>query len=192
MSGSVTGDQQDEITISFDATALTSGFYEATLAIVTDDPGHPLMYLPVQMTVVDATYGVTLNPGSQSQSGWAGTTLTYNVQVNNIGSVPDTYDVTTTGADWEVVLPTAIGPVNPDGQAILNIEVQIPETDVWAGDFDVVRVFVTSQGDSGHSAIATLTSTVSGPYRILLPFIATQTNPESNPYWIRLPLVFNN
>jgi hypothetical protein len=53
-SGIVTADSNGNITVTFDATNLTPGTYNATLVILTNDAGAGLMRLPVTLTVTEA------------------------------------------------------------------------------------------------------------------------------------------
>jgi subtilisin family serine protease len=54
-SGFVSAGAVDDVLVSFDATGLATGVYEAILRLVTNDEDEPIVDLPVTLTVVDVT-----------------------------------------------------------------------------------------------------------------------------------------
>ena len=104
------------------------------------------------------TFGVTVSPATANQSGAPTATVAYQLTVANTGNTDDTYDVVLTGNGWTTTAAATVGPVTAGGSAQLTVEVAIPGTAV-GGDTDIVTVTVTSQGDPGQTAVATLTTT---------------------------------
>ena len=44
-------DETTEVTMTFDATNLSPGSYSAYLCITSNDPGNPMLHVPVNLTV---------------------------------------------------------------------------------------------------------------------------------------------
>jgi subtilisin family serine protease len=52
-SGSTPAGESDDVTVTFDATGLAIGTYEALLCVNSNDPANPLLEVPVTLTVVE-------------------------------------------------------------------------------------------------------------------------------------------
>ena len=168
--GGIPADSDEALAVTFDASNLAPDEYHADLVIATNDPGAFLLRVPVRLTVVEAGYGVSLTPGTTSSVGYPGTTLTYTLQVENIGNIADAYQVAISGNTWLAEAdPEIVGPLEPGNAAPLVVSVTIPG-DAGDGEFDEATVTVTSQGDPTLSASATLT-TISGHHRLFLPLL---------------------
>ncbi len=98
---------------------------------------------------------VTVSPLASLQTGKAGETLTYTLEVTNNGTAADTFDVAVTGNAWDVVLPVSVGPLAPGESAVVEIAVSIPLTAV-GGTSDVAEVTFTSQFDPTQEVTAIL------------------------------------
>jgi hypothetical protein len=119
-------------------------------------------------------YGVALS-GDQAQTGIPGETITYTLTVTNASSgMMDTFDVSLGPAEFPVSADAdQVGPLEAGASAEFHVMVEIPE-DALPGEMDAVEVTVTSQGDSGKWASATLTTSVGGSYGVLIDAAQTE------------------
>jgi len=104
------------------------------------------------------TYGVSVSPDTDSQSGAPGATVSYTLDVTNTGNVAETFDVEAVGNAWAVSLPAAVGPVAAGATVQLSVDVTIP-IGVVSGDSDMVTVIVASQVDNAQWDSSDLTTT---------------------------------
>jgi uncharacterized repeat protein (TIGR01451 family) len=102
-------------------------------------------------------YGVTVEPPIDAASGDPGADLVYSLRVANNGNCADTFDVAVSGAGWPTDAPVAVGPLDPDEEADVDVTVTIPQG-AQCGD-DTATLTFTSQGDGSTSDSSILTST---------------------------------
>lgn len=88
---------------TFSALSQGSSLYSATTTLTT--------------TAV-ATYGALIQPDGMLQSGVPGETITYTLQVTNIGNFTDTFDVVATDYAWSTSAPAMVGPLRPEERLI--------------------------------------------------------------------------
>jgi subtilisin family serine protease len=169
-SGSLIGASAQMIDVAFDTSVpevAQSGEYYATLTVQTDDPVTPWLQIPV--TLIVTRYGVELTPPVGAKSGDPNTTITYTLQITNIGLVSDTFDIAVAGNNWTTTTPAQLGPLAAGASVDVDVAVAIPAS-AAAGATDTATIIVTSQGDNSQSAMATLT-TKTPAYRLFLPLI---------------------
>jgi len=106
-------------------------------------------------------YQPQANPASQDGAAHPGEQVVYTVQISNLGSAPDTFDIQGS-ALWPVALSAAdTGLLPVGGAADLTITVTIPLT-ATAGESDVATLTITSQSDPVKQTTAALATYV-GP-----------------------------
>ncbi len=113
-------------------------------------------------------YGLSLAPGAQAAQGFAGTSVMYDFQVTNSGVLTDTYAVAVSGNTWPTTPSLVeIPDLAPGAAAAFSVQVDIP-----AGEsgWETATVTVNSQGDTGKTQAATLT-TFTEAEQIFLPSI---------------------
>jgi uncharacterized membrane protein len=86
-----------------------------------------------------------------------GQTVTYQLQVNNIGLNSDTYDITVNSL-WSYASPSVIGPLNPGENATFDVSITIP-ADALHGESDTAIVTAISQYNTDISDSSSLTTT---------------------------------
>jgi hypothetical protein len=156
-SGSTAGGETSVVAVTFDPSSVGVGQYFATLAIESDDPYEPMVYVPVTMTVIEKAAGVLLTPEADALAGDPGATGTYNLTLENTGNIPDTFTVEAAGV-WAVNLPVTSFDLGVGETANVAVEVTIP-ADAMADDFDVTTVTATSAFDDTVSDFSELTTT---------------------------------
>ena len=127
--------------------------------------GDPALRLPRPATSGNV-YGTTVMPVSAARSGRPGETVSYLLRATNLGNASDTFSVAITGS-WGTSAPATIGPLPADASATLKAQVAIPIT-ATEGAADTARVTLTSRGDGGRSATATLITTARWVYGVRL------------------------
>ena len=132
-------------------------------------PLTPLVEVPVTLTVAAPFYGVSLAPDA-AMTGTNATTVTYTLEVSNIGSVPDTFDLSVSGNTWMTMLSESSVSLGIGESTTVEVSVRIPAL-VANGSMDTATVTATSQGDGAVTDSATLVTTAvaAGPPVVYLP-----------------------
>ncbi|MBN1260265.1 MAG: PKD domain-containing protein, partial [Anaerolineae bacterium] len=151
-------------------TYANTGTFTVTLVITnaagSDDVSHPVI---VNAVPVSPTYGVTLSPTTAAESAAPGSAAAYTVTLHNTGTVADTFDLTTSGAE---IWTTAVDPTQVTLAAGTLVQITVTVTlPADALGNDVATITATSQGDNAISASATLTTTALPTYRVYLPIL---------------------
>jgi hypothetical protein len=174
ISGTTTGGNASDVTVTFDSTGLVTGVYTGTLCIESNDATNPVVSVPLTLTVEAPSYGVALAPDG-ALTDLAGSTVTYTLYITNTGKTADTFNLAASGNSWMTMLSDSSVSLGIGESTMVRVTVEIP-TGAADGDMDVATVTATSAGDSGVSASATLTTTAEVPepkgYFIYLPFVA--------------------
>ena len=102
-------------------------------------------------------YGVALS-GDDFLSGPAGGQVNYSLMITNIGTMPDSFDLTASGQTYTSTLSTSLVTLEPSASAVFTVTVDIPPS---AADQETDNVMITavSQGDSTKTDTAVLTTT---------------------------------
>jgi uncharacterized membrane protein len=172
ITGTITAAGVQNVVVTFDAgvpEVAQPGVYNAQLMIVNDTP-YVVANIPITMTVVTATYGVTISP-DDSKTGYPGEVVVYEVVITNTSNGPtDSFTMTLGTSAWTTNLDTpVVGPLDPGESATVHVSVIVP-LDAAPPDQDTVHVTVTSVGDPTKSAVAVLTTSVTMT-NIYLPLI---------------------
>lgn len=169
ITGTLAADSSQNIAITFDAgvpDVIYYGSYMATLSVKTKDPVNPTVGIPVTMTVVAPTYGVTLTPVYDALSALPGATVTYTLHVVNTGNVPNTFTLGASGNAWTTQLPvTTTAALGPGASTDVKALVTIP-ADAVVGSSDDVNITITGAG--GANAFTALTTTAGGSFGVNL------------------------
>lgn len=165
-SGSTPGGSASNVSVAFDSTGYAIGVYTGTICINSNDPLNGQVQVPVTMTIVSPTYGVQLDPATQTLSGTTGSVVTYTLTVTNTGNVNDTFDIAITGETFTTTAPASVA-LAPGASTTFNVVVTIPSS---ASSGDSATVTLTSQGNGSVSASATITTTLD-TRKLYLPII---------------------
>lgn len=144
-----------QVQVEIPATALGDDFDQ--VSIVAQSANNPLHAAVVTARTTAHTGGLTLSPPTLSQEGYTGTTLTYNLAVQNLLNSAQYYTVALAGNAWGTVVPVAVGPANPGQWVNFLVSVTVPLT-ATTGMSDTVTVTVTNLNDSNLHASSTLTT----------------------------------
>lgn len=170
-SGTTPPTSSDQVTAVFDATGLSDGVYNTTLAITSNDPNEAQVDVSVILTVTTPVYAVDLAVDDATLSGDAGQMVTYIITVTNMGNVEDSFATSLVGNAWPTSSSlTTVGPLAAGASAELEIYVTIPAT-ALDGQTDEVVVMLTSTGDATKSDSVTLTTTVVWENKLYLPLV---------------------
>lgn len=100
-----------------------------------------------------------LDPTIAEGSALIGTSLTYTLQLSNLSTLVDTFDIQLTGNAWETIPShNSVGPLTPGDSVELEIVVTVPLSAV-IGNQDIAILTAVSQGDPSKFATTTLTTT---------------------------------
>jgi hypothetical protein len=112
----------------------------------------------------------SLTPATAQDSGQAGESIQYGLQLKNLGLVTDTFTVTLSGNAWNASSTKyVIGPLAPSASSSFNITVNIPPS-AQVNDMDVLIVQATSSSDNFKTDTSQLTTTVDS-YKTYIPII---------------------
>ena len=120
-------------------------------------------------TTTNAVYDVQASPASLSREGPIGTTVVFNIDLDNLGNASDTFTVTVSGGAWVVSAPAVVGPVTVGGSTLVVVVVTIPDS-ASAGDTNIATLTFTSQGDPTVQTQVQITTVATGR-GAYLPFI---------------------
>ena len=104
-----------EVTVTLPDSGTNGDQDIATLTATSQ--GDPTQQAQASLTTVLSVetgepYGITIDPSRPSESAGASTTITYTLQLTNIGTQADTFDLTLAGNEWQTTLETStIGPL---------------------------------------------------------------------------------
>ena len=172
ITGTLSADSMQVIDVTFDTLTYTIGTYTGVLKVKADDLVYNQIDIPVTMHVEAASYGSALSAVNNHLSGEPGSVVTYTVWVENTGNVPDSFDITAGSHNWDIDMPTVVGPLDPTESHLVEIAITIP-LDANDGDSDSVTISASSQGDPAETAAITLTSEASiKKYLINLPLVS--------------------
>jgi subtilisin family serine protease len=102
--GTIAAGEQLDLEVTFDATGLDSGVYEATINIATNVPGGELIGVPATLTVLGPEFTVT--PTSLSEELEKDQTSTQTIVLRNNGSDNQTFSVDVEGIGAGVAVAT--------------------------------------------------------------------------------------
>jgi uncharacterized repeat protein (TIGR01451 family) len=112
----------------------------------------------VDEVVVTGEKDAALTPLSQSDAGCQGTDVTYDLDLINQSGYTDTFDIATTGNQWDTTLSDTSLTL-PDGvSATLGVTVTVPSY-AFTGDVDTVEIQATGQTTPTLAASATIETT---------------------------------
>ena len=135
---------------TFTLTATAAGFVTRTVASVLVSSG-----VTTTQNFTLSVYGAALAPPAAARGGMAGATVTYTLQLTNIGFATDSYTITVSGNVWAVSAPTSSGPLAPNATAVITVGVTIsPGAAFGASDSAVITA--TSHADPSAWAASVL------------------------------------
>jgi carboxypeptidase T len=144
-------------------------------------PGDHLVYVESQdaagnwgvpsatFVTIIPPYALATAPASAAAAGLPGTTVTYTLNLTQVGYLTDTYTVTVTGNVWPTNFAHSLGPLTQGQTAPLTVTVMLPLSAI-GGAHDPADVTITSVGDPTRQALIKLLTTAL-PYRLLFPVI---------------------
>ena len=160
------GETNEPVQAVIDTSSLTEGQHYILVHGLNDD-GFWGPFTAVFLNITTPSYGVLLTPESASAQDDPGVSVSYQLQVNNIGLNSDTYDISVNSA-WAYSAPLTIGPIAPGENATFNIQVTIP-ADALNGESDVATVSIISQYNSDVTDSSSLSTTANFHDLLLTP-----------------------
>ena len=135
---------------------LTATHGETDIAVVTAVSQDNASVLDSSVLSTAALYyAPDLSPEYLTLGSYPGDVVTYTLQLTNIGTLSDSFDLTGS-ALWTTTLPAAvIGPLLPGEAASLEVTVAIP-LDAQPGDSDLATITALSQANPSQVVTSTL------------------------------------
>ncbi|MCP4541843.1 MAG: hypothetical protein GY832_32330 [Chloroflexi bacterium] len=113
---------------------------------------------------ISPSYGVELMPDTALEYGDNGDTVTFDLVLENMGSISDSFDLALAGNNWPTSLSAAnVGPLDPNVTTTLRVSVTVPGAAV-AYSTDYVTVTATSVADPFASDTSVFTTEVMAHY----------------------------
>lgn len=78
--------------------------------------------------LVRSLYGMEAHPQPEYQLEYPGQTVTYSIDITNIGSVADVYDVNVVSNDWPITISDNMVSLNPGQSTSIDVNITIPST----------------------------------------------------------------
>ncbi|HRQ63598.1 MAG TPA: DUF11 domain-containing protein [Xanthomonadaceae bacterium] len=179
------GGPDDVVEVTMDAAALSEGVYNARLCVLSNDPGNPVVDIPVEFTVTAAGADLAVSvfgvPGIVSPSG----AVSFAVTVENFGpdqaedvsvqvDLPAEFGYVSGGlidgsGDWDcsaagqTVTCDLTGTLAVDAEEVLQIDVDV-DADAKSGTVDTLVVVTSSTVDPNPANnIASTSTTIAAP-----------------------------
>lgn len=115
-------------------------------AVSVNDPVTPKASDTLNLTTSGPAYGVNLWTTTPARSGRAGSTVTYTLQVTNLGNLNDSFTLTVSGNNWTSTINVGTVTVAAGATASVTVSVVIPPT-ATHGDSDRVNITAVSVND---------------------------------------------
>jgi hypothetical protein len=157
-SGVIAAGGSTNLGVSVDASALEPGSYQAGLCLSTNDPLQPVVRVPVNVDVVPLQLGVELGTEQAAQSGLPGTQVVYNLILENLANIPDSFNLSIQGQGWPAELSQTNPALSVGEQITITLSVTVPEGSL-AGEMSSLTVTAVSQTDNSASGSAQVTTT---------------------------------
>jgi hypothetical protein len=173
MSGKVQPFNQTDILININTTGLKVGKYRVNLTILTNDPLRKVVWISVNLTVIQKEYGISLSPMYQSKYEMPGNTAVYTISLLNDGRKNEVFDLSASDNIWTTKIYDSTGTT-----VINNITIATNATKII-----IVKVTVSNtakSGDSDNATIKAISRTQSKRYDI--SFVNTKV-PYSIPFF---------
>ena len=132
-------------------------------------------YTAVFIDVSTPTYGLALTPDTAELQADPGQTVTYHMQILNIGLNSDTYDLSLAD-QWPYSMPSTIGPLSSGESAAFDVAITIPEGAI-NGESDIATLMAVSEANGNVNDSSVLT-TAANYYDLTL----TPATAEANGY----------
>jgi hypothetical protein len=110
---------------------------------------------------------LTMEALTAPQSGDPGTEVVYTLQLTNTADASDSFSLAVAGSNWDVTVPSSVGPLAPGESATITASVAI-DTTAGSGVSDAALIIAASQSDEVWSAGAILTTTANAVYNVVL------------------------
>jgi carboxypeptidase T len=155
-----------------DTSELSEGQHYILVHGLNDD-GFWGPFTAIFLNITTPAYGVMLTPEAASAQDNPGQTITYHLQVNNIGLNSDAYNISVNSV-WPLSAPLMVGPLNPDDNTTIDVSVTIP-LDAISGESDTATVTVISQYNADITDSSSLTTTANYPNLLVKLFLPVTT-----------------
>jgi uncharacterized membrane protein len=153
------------ITISFQVTVTASSATVTNTAVYTDADGT---WQTNQVSTSVSSRGVRLTPETADQYADNGATAVFTFTVQNVGTMPDSYDLSLGSHTWTTTLSTgSVGPLAPDASATVYVSVTVPPAAVGS-TFDGSSVTAQSVISPAISDTSTFVTTATDNYAVRL------------------------
>ena len=153
LTGTVPSLSTANIKVVFDARQLSTGQYDHSVVVKSNDPAVPSLSIPVRLYVGVRAAGTELTPASQGGEGWRGERVSYPVRVTNLGNIDDSFTLQS-ASGWASELSHPSTPVlAPLESFTVTLSVDIP-IDAADGITSTILLTATSVEDSSVTASA--------------------------------------
>jgi uncharacterized membrane protein len=171
------GGTTENVEIAVDTCTLLAGQHYVLVHGLNED-GFWGPFTAIFLDITTPDFGVCLSSSSNSAQADPGMTVTYPMQVKNVGLDGDSYDISVTSA-WDYDAPTTTSFLNPGETTTFNVQVTIPLT-ATNGESDTATVLVESQTIQGVQDSSSLTTTANFYDLYLLPPTAEDSGNPGN------------
>ncbi len=150
------GGNSEDVKAVVDTSGLTEGkHYILVHGMNTSNIWGP--FTAVFLNITTPQYGLLLTPAVASAQADPGQSITYSMQVKNVGLNADTYQLSIV-SQWQAAAPATVGPLNPGESATFDVTVDVP-AGAQNGESDTATITATSQANPSVKDASTLTST---------------------------------
>ncbi|MCB9047742.1 MAG: carboxypeptidase regulatory-like domain-containing protein [Chitinophagales bacterium] len=170
LTGTIPAYDNQNYTLTFDATSLPPGTYNMVMALQQNDPAQdPVLYVPVTLNVITQTVAVSAVPDTTTNTAVPGHTATYHILITNDGNAPDSFTITADGI-WDAALSTnTTGELAGGESFMLIVDISVP-ANATIGSADMTTITVTSDVNPNVSVDVMLTTTAD-LLRLYLPTV---------------------
>ncbi|HSB66182.1 MAG TPA: M14 family zinc carboxypeptidase, partial [Anaerolineales bacterium] len=148
------GSADINVTVSVPPTA-EAGDYDLSTITATSQ-GNSSMTHSSALTTHAVQVGPIVTPATVGGSGDPGSSVSYQLQLTNHNSLPDTF-ILTSNSSWSIHYPGTAGPIPAEGSTFIDVTVDIP-ADADGGVIDTAVITFTSSMPDLPIATATLST----------------------------------
>jgi uncharacterized membrane protein len=172
------------VKVNVPSTGVSNNQQDSVLLEITSQGNQTVQSASVQLTTTTHLVAFHMQAITDNSVVYPGKSYGYAIQLSNNGSFNDTYDLSTTSANFSYTIRDQFNgakiteiSVDAGSTETFYVNVDVPYTNLSNGDDDTVLIQCVSQNNSGMSQSISLTTTIP-----TFNFVLSKTSPDATIY----------